>query len=252
MAEQIHSGHRSRLRESSYKNNFQNLEEHQLLELLLTYVIPRRDTNPIAHRLINYFGSFTAVLDAKIEDLVKIEGVGEKTANFLVSIKHFFYAYNKGKVKPDEYIKSPDVAAAYANRYFKGKTVEEFYVVCLEADCKVKHCELISTGSVNKTDVSTRKVLEIAFKTNASSVMVMHNHPEGGPEPSMADNKLTKVLSTVLAYNNIALVDHMIVSKKEYFSYKRNGLIDEYRAEFAKEQGYPFVMQNPCTYGDEE
>lgn len=250
MAEHLHTGHRQRLRESSYKNNFKNLEEHQLLELLLTYIIPRRDTNPIAHRLINNFGSFKGVLDAKLEDLVKVEGVGNKTANFLVSLKHFFYAYNHGKIQDKTKITTSNDAAEYAKRHFAGKNVEECYVICLENNCKVKHCELISSGSSNKTDVNIRKVLEVGFKASCSNIIFMHNHPEGDPNPSISDNKLTKALVTVLAYNNMCLVDHIIVSQKQYYSYKNSGLLERYRMEFEKSLEFPIPKVKPCAYGE--
>ena len=248
MAEHLHHGHRSRLREMSYKNDFNNLEEHQLLELLLTYVIPRRDTNPIAHNLIKEFGSFTSVLDAKREDLEKVDGIGPKTANFLVSIKHFFFAYNKGKTPTMQKIDTIEKSVDFFNSFLSGKTHEEFYMACLDNDCRVKHCQLVNSGSVNKTEVSIRKILEICFKMNAAHVMVCHNHPEGNAEPSFSDNRLTKALMTALAFNNITLVDHIIISKDDHFSYCRSDFWDAYLSEVYSTVGINFAMQKPIAY----
>jgi DNA repair protein RadC len=248
MAEHLHHGHRSRLREISYQNDFKNLEEHQLLELMLTYVIPRRDTNPIAHNLIKEFGSFAAVLDAKREDLEKIDGIGPKASNFLVSIKHFFYAYNKGKIPTMQKIDTVEKSVAFFNTFMAGKPNEEFYMACLDNDCRVKHYQLINTGSVNKTEVSIRKILEICFKINAVNVMVCHNHPEGNSKPSFSDTKLTKALMTALAFNNITLVDHIIVSNVDFFSYRKSGDWKKYLEEVYKTVGFNYAMQKPISY----
>lgn len=248
MAEHLHHGHRSRLREISYQNDFKNLEEHQLLELLLTYVIPRRDTNPIAHNLIKEFGSFTAVLDAKREDLEKVDGIGPKASNFLVSMKHFFYAYNKGKIPTMQKIDTIEKSVAFFNTFMAGKKNEEFYMVCLDNDCRIKHYQLVNSGSVNKTDVSIRKILEICFRTNSVNVMVCHNHPEGNSEPSFSDNKLTKALMIALAFNNITLVDHIIVSNVDYFSYCRSEFWEAYQEEVSRTVGFNYAMQKPIAY----
>ena len=125
MEENLHDGHRNRLRELAFKNNFKNMEQHQLLELLLSYVIPRKDTNPIAHRLIKKFGSFTGVLDASKEDLVQVDGVGNTTASFIASLKHFFYAYNAGKINSSSKITNVKEAVEYTEKLFKGKNIEE-------------------------------------------------------------------------------------------------------------------------------
>ncbi len=222
-----------------------------MLELLLTYVIPRRDTNPIAHNLINHFGSFTSVLDAKREELESIEGIGPKAANFLISIKHFFYAYNKGKLTTNKVLDSVPKAVGFVNTILKGRPNEEFYVICLDNYSKVKHYELINTGTSNKAEVSIRKVLEVAFKTNATNIIACHNHPTGSAIPSFADNKLTKALMISLAFNNIVLTDHIIVSPSNFFSYKRSEFWAGYTDEANKTVGHQVVMQKPCEYKDE-
>lgn len=248
MKENLHVGHRNRLREMAYNNNFKNLEQHQLLELLLSYVIPRKDTNPIAHKLIKEFGSFSAVLDAKVEQLIKIDGIGNKTANFLVSIKHFFYAYNKTKNKTSAVITNTAQAVEFIENILQFKNVEEFYVICIDNLNKVKHYENISSGVVNKTNVDVRKVMEVVFKSNVSNVIICHNHPMGDSEPSPADDKLTKALITTLILNGINLLDHIIISENGFYSYSKSGLLSSYLLEVKNLIASPYAMQNPCKY----
>lgn len=251
MEDNLHQGHRSRLREASYKNEFKNMEEHQLLELLLSYVIPRRDTNPIAHNLIKEFGNFAGVLDARREDLEKVNGIGPKTANFLVSLKHFFYAYNKGKVSVMQKLDSTEKVVNFFKTIITGKTVEEFHIVCVDSECRVKHHEVISSGTVNRTDVNIRKILETCFKMNVFNIIVCHNHPEGDAKPSFADDKLTKALMMALAFNKITLVDHIILSNKDYYSYFRSDVWETYKEEVFRTVGLNYTMQKPVAYNVE-
>lgn len=250
MEENLHKGHRERLREMAYNTNFKNLEQHQLLELLLSYVIPRKDTNPIAHRLIKTFGSFSGVLDAKREDLEKVDGIGAKTANFLVSIKHFFYAYNSTKENKNAVILNTADAVNFLKPYVQFKSVEEFYVVCIDNSNKVKLCEFVSSGVVNKTNVDIRKIMEIVFKSNASNVIICHNHPSGNATPSYSDNKLTKAVLTTLTLNGITLLDHIIISDNDYYSFNKSGLISKYLSEVKALLSSPIAMQKPCKYNN--
>lgn len=248
MEENLHGGHRERLRELAFKNNFRNMEDHQLLELLLSYVIPRKDTNPIAHRLIKRYGNFTAVLDADKDDLVKVEGVGNTTASFLVSLRHFFYAYNMGKLNESSKISNVRDAVTYTEKLFKGKTNEEFYIICIDGNNNVKLCENISIGTSNKANVDIKKVVEIAYKSKSPNVIIAHNHPNGVSRPSFADDKLTKAILTTMALSNISLLDHIIIAKSDFFSYRNSGLISQYLKEASSIIGETFVMQPSCKY----
>ncbi len=248
MNKNIHEGHRNRLREFAYNNNFKNMPEHQILELLLSYVIPRKDTNPIAHRLIKEFGGFSAVIDADFNDLLKIDGIGNKTAHFLTTLKHLFYAYNAGRVNKNETILSTLDAVNFIKNILVGKTVEEFYVICLDSANKVKLCELINVGVVNKTDVDVRQIMEVVFKSKTANIIVCHNHPTGNSRPSAADDKLTKALLTTLTLNGLTLLDHIILSNEDYYSYNRNGVLQKYAQDVSNLISSPVVMQKPCKY----
>ena len=244
----LHLGHRNRLRETAQKTGLSNLPEHQVLELLLSYVIPRKDTNPIAHRLIKEFGSFSNVLDAKVEDLIKVEGVGDKTAHFIVSLKEFFFIYNASKSNKKETILNTLDAVNFIKGFLMGKTVEEFYVICIDNSNKVKLAKQICSGVVNKTNVDVRKVMEVVFKSGVSNVIICHNHPTGTAKPSAADDKLTKAILTTLILNGITLLDHIIISDTEYFSYNKNDIIYRFSQEVSNLISSPVAMQPPCKY----
>ncbi len=229
MKENLHAGHRSRLRERANNSEFNNMDEHQILELLLTYVIPRADTNPIAHRLINTFGSFANVLDAKVEDLIKVNGVGNKTANFISSIKHFFFAYNKSKLSKVTKINNMQSLLVFVGNLLSAKINEQFYAIYLDNNGTVKRYELISSGSVNQAAVSVKKIMEQAISANACSVAVCHNHPGGKALPSAEDDKLTKAIALSLTINGVGFVDHVIIgAENKYYSYRQQGLIEKF------------------------
>lgn len=229
MKENLHIGHRTRLRERANNSEFNNMDEHEVLELLLTYVIPRSDTNPIAHRLINTFGSFSNVLDAKVEDLVKVNGVGNKTANFLSSIKHFFACYNKSKLSEVTKINNMQSLLKFAGNLLSLKPNEQFYAIYLENNGTVKRYDLISSGSVNQAAVSVKKIMEQAISCNACSVAVCHNHPGGKALPSAEDDKLTKAIALSLTINGVGFVDHVIIgTDNKYYSYRQQGLIEKF------------------------
>ena len=231
MKKNIHTGHRARLRELAKVTEFQNMEEHQVLELMLTYVIPRSDTNPLAHKLINTFGSLAKVLDAKPEELVKVKGIGEKSANFISSLKHFFFAYNKSKLSEVTKINNMQTLLSYVTNLLSGKTNEQFYAIYLENNGTVKRYDLIGSGTVNQTAVSIKKIMEQAISCNACSVVVCHNHPSGKALPSAEDDKLTKAIALSLTLNGVNFIDHVILGyDNKYYSYRQLGLIDKFVA----------------------
>ncbi len=229
MEQNIHAGHRLRLREKALKSNFENMPEHEVLELLLTYVIPRSDTNPLAHKLINTFGSFANVLNASPQQLKKIDGVGDKTAHFLATIKNFFYVYNTSSLNQVEKINNMQSLLKFASTLLNAKPVEHFYAIYLENNGTVKHYELINSGTTNQTAVNIKKIMEQAILYNACSVAVCHNHPGGRAYPSAEDDKLTKAITMSLSINGVNMIDHVIIgSENKYYSYRQSGLIEKY------------------------
>lgn len=223
--EQLHEKHRDRLRERFLKDGLDSFEPHNVLELLLFYARPRGDTNPLAHRLVETFGSLSGVLDAAVEDLCQVEGMGKKTAVFLKMIPQVSRYYLDDKFKNGYIIDGAKSAGEFLLPKFVGKTNEVVYLVCLDNKGKVINTTQVMEGSVNATQVSARRIIEIAIRTNASAVIISHNHPNGVAIPSGADVATTRNLDQALRLVGISLMDHIIVAEDDFTSMADSGII---------------------------
>lgn len=216
---QPHAGHRARLRARFLREGLDAFEDHNALELLLFYAIPQRDTNELAHKLINAFGSLSAVFDAPVESLMQTGGIGENTAVLIKLIPAMYGKYARSKQRPDVlYLNSAAAAGEYFTSLFAGKSTEHFYAVCMNHKCKVLKTVLISDGTASETAINTRKLLEAAVHTGATDMLIAHNHPEGVAAPSMADVDETNKLFHMLSNAQIRLNDHFVVAGDEWFS----------------------------------
>ncbi|MEG2016477.1 MAG: DNA repair protein RadC [Oscillospiraceae bacterium] len=214
----MHDGHRQRLKQTFLDNGLSGFYDHNILELLLFYTIPRRDTNELAHILINTFGSLSAVFDAPYEELLKIDGIGENTASLIKLITPLYGKYLEDKVSNGTIIDSTDAAGQYLTAKYIGVTNETSMLLCIDNKGRVINCDTISTGSIKMTEITSRKVVEIAIKNNASSVILAHNHPGGIAVPSSADVEVTRSLTKMLYSIDVKLKDHIIIADNEYFS----------------------------------
>ncbi|MBQ3491725.1 MAG: hypothetical protein IJA74_04150 [Oscillospiraceae bacterium] len=214
----IHEGHRDRLKSRFRNEGLDNFDELYVLELLLFYCIPRKDTNPIAHRLLDRFGSLNGVLDATPEELEKVEGVNKSTSTFLSLIKQVGRYYQVKSAAPGEILRTVDQCGKYLVPYFFGRDTETVFLLCLDAKCKVLCCKKVGEGSVNSANVPVRRVVEIALGANATSVVLAHNHPTGLAIPSADDIQTTHRISAALDAVDITLVDHIVVSQDDFVS----------------------------------
>jgi DNA repair protein RadC len=224
----LHSGHRERLRKRFLEEGLEAFDDHQVLELLLFYAIPRSDTNPIAHRLIKRFGGLSAVLEADSKDLATIEGMGENSAAFLSMLPQALRRYMRGKASKDSpKLNDPDKAAKYVIPLMAGRTEEVFYVLCLDAQLKVNYAALISSGTVKEAQILPRHVIEEAIRHKACSVILAHNHPSGTLKPSQSDIELTRQLMDALNHIDIKVQDHIIIAGTDFLSFSKEGLMPE-------------------------
>lgn len=214
----IHKDHRQRLRDRFLKEGLDNFDELYVLELLLFYCIPRVDTNPIAHRLLDYFGSLNNVLNATAEELEKVEGIGKNTSTFLSLITQVGRYYQVKQTKPGKILRTIDQCGNYLVPYFFGREQETVFMLCLDAKCKVLCCKMVGEGSVNSANIPVRRVVEMALAANATTVVLAHNHPSGLAIPSPDDIQTTQKLAAALATVEIVLADHIVVSKDDYVS----------------------------------
>ena len=225
-----HIGHRERLRDRVRKEGLKNFQDYQVLEYVLTFAIPYKDTNEIAHRLISKFGSFYGVLEADEEELAQVKGMGQASAHFVANLRNIFHYYEADRANIVSKILTPANAYGYIKPFLMNKLVEEMYVICLTPKNKIVAMEKISEGTNNEANVSIRLIVEKMNKAKVSSIIVAHNHPKGKATPSASDDKFTKALTTTLAITGCHLLDHIIIGegKREYYSYRENALIEEY------------------------
>lgn len=221
--ETVHSGHRERLRERFIKTNLEGYAPHEVLELLLTYAIPRRDTNPIAHALLERFGSLHKVLEAPQEELEQVEGVGESAAVLirlvLPMMRHYLISCEKEKAT----LNAPDACKAYARGLLMGERVEHVEAVALDARSRVIGRERVASGDEGEAAVSVRRVMAFLLRTGAAQAVICHNHPDGAAEPSEADILWTKEVRSLMAAMQIYLLDHIIIAGSNAYSFRENG-----------------------------
>ena len=222
----LHEGHRQRLLRRFIEEGLDKIEPHNKLELLLFYAIPRRDTNEIAHRLLDTFGSFSAVLDAPMEELEKIPGIGASSAAYLKLLGQTAQAYYTDQQK-DICLDTTRKAGEYLMPRFIGRTQEAVCLVCLDQKCRVLNASIIHEGSVHAAEVNVRKIISTALKFNATGVILAHNHPGGVALPSQEDLSTTRHIEQALGVVGIHLMDHIIIAERDFVSLADSGVVGQ-------------------------
>lgn len=227
--ESLHKDHRKRLKERFLKEGLDNFTDVQALELLLFYAIPQKDTNPLAHELKNHFGSLSKVLEADVEELKKVPGIGDHAATLLALVTQLARYYQVDCAQRMEILTTLDACGAYLVPRFFGRTNETVFLLCLDAKCKVLCCKEIGEGSVNAASISVRKVVETALAAKATTVILAHNHPSGVALPSAEDLQTTRRVAAALSAVEVHLADHIVVAEGDYVSMVQSGYrFDEY------------------------
>ena len=218
-------GHRQRMRDKFASGGLEHFLDHETLELLLSYCIPRRDTKPLAWALVKRFGSLSAVLDAPAEELCQVPGMGQYSAQFLKLIRAVFKKYSLEEVKEKPVIRTPEEVVAYCNASLAGQSEECVELIYLSVRNTVIGTEIISSGTLDRVSISPRKIVERALAAKAAALILVHNHPSGDPTPSSDDILMTKEVVRAAALLGIAVHDHIIVGKGQHYSLKANGKI---------------------------
>ena len=219
----IHDGHRQRMKKRFREEGLDSFTDIQVLELLLFYCIPRIDTNPIAHRLLAHFGSLSQVLEAPVEELQKVEGVGEQAAVFLHLTTAVSRAYLIDRSTRVSILPTLDDCARYLVPFFYGRRNETVFLLCLDAKCKVLCCREVGEGSINSAGISVRKIVETALGVGATAVVLAHNHPSGVAVPSGDDIQTTRRVAAALSAVEVTLADHIIVADEDWVSLIQSG-----------------------------
>lgn len=222
--EQIHKNHRERLKKRFLDEGLDGFTDFQALELMLFYCIPRRDTNEIAHELMEKFGSLSAVLDARVEDLMKIDYISLNAATYLKMLPQVARRYMVDSANQKKVLRTIDECGDYLMSHYIGRQHETVFVLCLDAGCQVICCREVGEGDINSAGVSIRKIVELALSVKASSLVLAHNHPSGIALPSVEDVQVTRRVAAALDGVDVILTDHIIVANDDYVSLAQSGL----------------------------
>ena len=220
-----HNGHRERLKQRFRDEGLQHFDDLSVLELLLFFAVPRRDTNPIAHALIDRFGSLAAVLEARPEDLAAVPGVGENAAVLLTLLPQLLRRYRADRSQVGKLLTTTTELGRYFLPVFFLERDEKVYLLCLDARCKVLDCTLVNHGTVTTANVPVRRVVELALRHNAVSVVMAHNHVSGVALPSPEDITTTQNIAQALHAVGVELADHIIVAENDFVSLKDSGML---------------------------
>ncbi|MDD5953311.1 MAG: DNA repair protein RadC [Oscillospiraceae bacterium] len=227
-----HKSHRERLRKRFLTDGIDKLEDHVKLELLLFYAIPQRDTNPIAHRLLERFGSISNVFDAPLEDLLKVEGIGQTSAVLLKMIPPLARVYIADKERDSIRLYSTKEIGKYLQQKYIGRSKEALSIVALDSKSRVVYCDVLLEGDIDAMPVYIKDVVSIAIRHNAAAIVMAHNHPSGNPMPSGEDLYTTWLVYRALDGIGVELRDHLVLTDNSFLSFRETGLMQKILQEY--------------------
>ena len=232
MSEKDNQGHRERIKEKFLKNGIDGFAEYEILELLLTYCIPRKDTKPIAKELLNKFKSLDNIFKADFDKLSAIDGLGKNSIAFLKLIGDLPSIIYKDELKNKKLIdretlkiSNKDILLNYLRNKIGYEEIEKFYVIYLSSSNEVIEFEENSVGTLDRSSVYPREIYKKIINLNAKSVILAHNHPSDNITPSKSDIELTNEIAKGLKNFGALLIEHIIITKNSYFSFLEEGLI---------------------------
>lgn len=230
--EDTHRGHRKRLREKFLKSGLAGFHDYEVVELLLSLGTPRRDCKIPAKEAIKKFQTLRGVLEASPDELEQIEGIGAHSAFGIKLVQEVAREYLRSKIVDKPFYKSSREIFDYLYHSMRGLKKETFRIIYLNNQNQIIDTIDLSEGTVNASSVSPREVIEGTIKFNATSLIFVHNHPSGNPEPSSSDKSLTRELVFVGRVMRIKVLDHIIIGDNKYYSFAGEGLIEEYETDF--------------------
>lgn len=223
---ELHTGHRQRLFDRYEQSGLDGFSDIEVLELVLTYAIPRKDTNATAHRLLDTFGTLQTVFEAPQASLEKVEGMTQRAAAMMRLLPQVWARYEVSCRRCDtRCFDTTEACGNYLLPFFRALREERVRILCLDAKCRLLDCREVSTGSVNFASMPIRRIVETALSVNASAVIVAHNHTSGIALPSKEDVDTTMRLKEALTGVDVLLLDHIIVADGDYVSLRDSMLL---------------------------
>ena len=229
----LHSGHRKRMRERFLKSGAGSFADHELIEMLLYNTYPRRDTNELAHILIDTFGSFSGVLEADVNDLYHVKGMTEHAATLIKLILPLARRYHTDKYKEGYRFKSIDEIGEYLVKKHSGYKSEVLMVTTFRENGTMIACDVLKEGDMESVSLSIKAIVNCVLKHNAPTAIISHNHINNIAIPSQADIKMTQTLNFTLNQLGVRLLDHIIVAANDFVSL---GQSREYKSLFIIKQ----------------
>jgi DNA repair protein RadC len=217
--------HRQRLKKKYVTIGTEALLDYEVVELILTYAISRRDVKPMAKEMLSRFGSIKGILDADPAELKKIDGISDHTAILFKLLKTVSALYLQQKAKEKSQISCTSELINFCRTTLGGKKEEEFCVIYLDVQNQIIEFETLQKGTVNQATVYPRQVLENALKKKASAIILVHNHPSGHVRPSEADIRITKTIRETARMLDISVHDHIIIGDDRFFSFREEGMM---------------------------
>ncbi len=221
----VHKNHRKRMRKRFLEQGFEGFADHEILEILLYYAIPRINTNPLAHEILKKYKTLYNVFNAPVSELTKFEGLGEAGANFLKMIPAISRLYESTLCENELLLHNTEAIGQYAVSLLKGQKNEKFALICVNSNRRVRWGGIILEGTIDQIEAYPREVAKEVLKHNAKTVIFAHNHTNGSIMPSEADKNATRVLADVLKGIGVVTLDHIIVSQNRYYSMAEMGFI---------------------------
>lgn len=240
----IHTGHRERMRERFRKEGLSAFSEHEVLELLLMYAIPRRDVNPLAHELIDRYGSLAGVLEANESELVQFCGMTKAAASLICLMPQLFSRYQQSGMGERPTVNTLADAKKYCAALFTGARDERFYAILVDQSGHVLYTELLYEGTIDEVTIYPRQIVEMVMRHHAYGVLFVHNHPSGQIHPSQADLDTTQRIIDALHLISARVIDHLIFTKESVYSMIRGSQYD-----FDTDDAFTYVMRSSSVPG---
>lgn len=235
----VHAHHRKRLKTRFLKYGLDQFNDHQILELLLFFSIPQLDTNPIAHNLLDKFGTLTSVFEASYEDLLTVEGIGDHSATLLKVLPALSSIYNVANTKKEFKLYSYESLVTYVTNLFRSAPNEEFYIINVSPRNEILNCDKITSGNSEKIDLTIREITDYVLKKKCSRIIVAHNHPKGSNKVSNPDIVMTHRLINSCILNDVDVIDHIIYSPYDgCFSFRNSNLLNNIKSDIIKVLNY--------------
>ncbi len=226
-AKSVHSGHRERVKNKFLTEGLDRFEPHEVLELLLYFGIPLKDTNPTGHALLQKFGSLSGVFDAPFEELIQVEGVGKSAATLIKLIPEICRRYQENLSRDKQLIFSYDEAGNFLITKFIGRSNEAVILMLLDSKSRMIYCGVVNEGTAITANIYVKKIVRLAVQYNAVYAILSHNHPSGNCMPSKQDLNSTQWIYEALQTVEVQLIDHVIVSGNDYLSIAKSGIMPE-------------------------